>query len=60
MAFVVKDTCIQKERAVTLLKLNLKEGGQLMHVYKVGGAVRDALLGLDVADVDHVVTGEDE
>ncbi len=31
-----------------------------MHVYKVGGAVRDALLGLDVADVDHVVTGEDE
>lgn len=31
-----------------------------MQVYKVGGAVRDALLGLDVADVDHVVTGEDE
>ncbi len=31
-----------------------------MHVYKVGGAVRDALLGLDVADDDHVVTGEDE
>ncbi len=31
-----------------------------MQVYKVGGAVRDTLLGLDVADVDHVVTGEDE
>lgn len=31
-----------------------------MQVYKVGGAVRDALLGLDVADVDHVVTGSDE
>lgn len=28
-----------------------------MHIYKVGGAVRDRLLGLDVSDIDWVVTG---
>jgi tRNA nucleotidyltransferase (CCA-adding enzyme) len=28
-----------------------------MHIYKVGGAVRDRLLGLPVSDIDWVVTG---
>lgn len=31
-----------------------------MQVYKVGGAVRDRLLGLDCADTDYVVVGADE
>ncbi len=32
----------------------------MMQVYKVGGAVRDRLLGLDCADTDYVVVGADE
>ena len=31
-----------------------------MHIYKVGGAVRDKLLGIDSSDTDYVVVGADE